>query len=86
MILDMENASTATKRTYTRLDFSVEQEEQLIDYVKGNPALYNPKDVQYKNKNYRDRLWTEFGSTINKSGKKCRCAHNPFIFIIRFTN
>lgn len=56
------------KRTYTRLEFSIEQEEQLIDYVKTNPALYNPKDPQYKSRTYRDRLWEEFGQQINKTG------------------
>lgn len=60
--------TTTTKRTYTRLDFSLDQEEELIDFVKINPALYNPKEPFYKNKMYRDRLWAEFGEKINKSG------------------
>lgn len=59
----------ATKRTYKKLDFSFEEEEQLIEFVKDNPALYDPKDIQYKNKNYRDRLYNDFGATIEKSGK-----------------
>lgn len=58
----------ASKRTYTRLDFTLEQEEKLIEYVKSNAALYNPKDGQYKSRTYRDRLWEEFGQTIEKSG------------------
>lgn len=57
----------AAKRTYTRLEFSLEQEENLIDYVKLNPVLYNPKDSMYKNKMYRDRLWDELGEQLNKS-------------------
>lgn len=56
------------KRCYTRLEFSLEQEEGLIEFVRANPALYNPKDLFYKNKNYRDRKWSEFGTTINKPG------------------
>lgn len=59
----------ASKRTYTRLDFTLEQEEKLIEYVKTNPALYNPKEALYKNKTYRDRLWEDFGSSIEKTGK-----------------
>lgn len=60
---------TTTKRTYTRLDFTLEDEEQLIDFVKSNPALYDPKSPHFKNKMYRDRLWLEFGNKIQKSGK-----------------
>lgn len=64
----MTSNNTKTKRTYTRLEFSLEQEEKLVDYVKVNPALYNPKEEHYKNKTYRDRLWEQFGETINKTG------------------
>lgn len=56
------------KRTYVRLDFSSEQEEKLIEYVQSHSVLYNVKDEMYKNKQYRDRLWGEFGDTINKPG------------------
>lgn len=56
------------KRNYTRLDFSLEQEEELIDFVRQNPALYNPKESLYKNRNYRDRTWNDFGARINKTG------------------
>lgn len=48
------------KRTYTRLDFTTEHEEQLIEFVKANEALYNPSDSLYKNRNHRDHLWAEF--------------------------
>lgn len=61
-------SDAATKRTYVRLDFTQEQEEQLIDFVKTNPVMYNPRDANYKNKMYRDRLWAEFGEKIDKSG------------------
>lgn len=66
----MTTETATTKRAYTRLDFSVEQEEQLIEFIKDNPILYNPKDPGYKNRTYRDRLLAEFGSGINKSGEK----------------
>lgn len=66
----MSTETLTTKRAYTRLDFSVEQEEQLIEYVKEHPALYNPKNSLYKNKTYRDRLLAEFGVQIDKTGEK----------------
>lgn len=59
----------APKRTYNRLDFTLEQEEKLIEHVKSNPALYNPKDSLYKSRTYRDRIWEDFGVTIGKSGE-----------------
>lgn len=61
-------STTTNKRSYTRLDFTLEDEEKLIDHVKSNPAHYNPSDINYKNKMYRERLWTKFAGTINKTG------------------
>lgn len=61
-------SDSSTKRAYTRLEFTLEEEEKLIDHVKSNPALYNPTDKNYKNKMYRDRIWTKFGDTLKKSG------------------
>lgn len=66
----MEMPDTANKRTYTRLEFSPEQEEQLIEFVKANPALFDPKDSHFKNKKYRDRLWNQFGDEIDKKGER----------------
>lgn len=56
------------KRQYVRLEFSSEDEEKLIEYVRENPVLYNVKHPKYKMKQYRDRLWNEFGDTVNKLG------------------
>lgn len=63
-----DKTSSQTKRNYNRLDFTLEQEEQIIDFVRHNPALHNPKESLYKNKNYRDRMWNELGTKINKAG------------------
>lgn len=65
----MEQQQAANKRSYTRLEFSLEQEEQLIEFVKANSPLFNPKDPKYKNKMYRDRLWNEIGEKFEKPGK-----------------
>lgn len=67
--LETDSGTSAKKRTYKKLDFSLEQEEQLIELVKENPALYDPRDLEYKNKKYRDRLLNDFGATIGKTGK-----------------
>lgn len=69
IVNSMENASqSSSKRTSNRLDFTLDQEEELIDFVKLNPALYNPKNAHYKNKMYKDRQWLELGTKINKTG------------------
>lgn len=68
-------SKSANKRLYTRLDFNTEQEEQLIEFVRENQALYNPINSLYKNKNYRDHLWVEFGGKIGKSGKYSCSSH-----------
>lgn len=62
------NNQPKTKRAHTRLEFTRTQEEEIIDYVKLNPALYNPNVPLYKNKMYRDRLWEELGAKWNKTG------------------
>lgn len=64
----MDKKEARTKRTYTRLEFTLEEEEKLIDFVKSNSALYNPKDSNYKNKMYRDRQWEKIADDIGKTG------------------
>lgn len=65
----MESGKVITaKRAYTRLEFTTDQEERLIDFVKSDPPMYNPKDALYKNKSYRDRLWDDIGQKLEKSG------------------
>ncbi|XP_055308526.1 uncharacterized protein LOC129572566 [Sitodiplosis mosellana] len=66
-----KHTNGTTRKTYTKLDFSLEEEEQLIDFVKSNPPLYNPRDERFKNKMFRDRLWAKFGETIKKTGPEC---------------
>lgn len=66
-----EQPQSANKRSYTRLEFSLQQEEQLIEFVKVNPPLYNPKDPQFKNKTYRECLWNQIGEKFDKPGNFC---------------
>lgn len=59
----------ASKRSYTRLEFTKEEEEQIIDFVKQNPLLYDPRNPNYKNRTSRDKLWNDIATSLNKSGK-----------------
>lgn len=56
------------KRNYNRLDFSKDQEEKIISFVKQHPELYNPKHSEYKNKIRRDQLWNDLAKTMDKIG------------------
>lgn len=69
----MANNIPAAKRVYTRLEFSLEHEEELIDFVKLNPALFNPKNPHYKNKMFRDRLWQDIADKLKKNGNCFSC-------------
>lgn len=44
---DQKKKVTAEKK-YEKNLFSMEEEETLIDFVKDNPCLYNPKEKLYK--------------------------------------
>lgn len=65
----MEQPQAANKRAYTRLDFSLEQEEKIIEFVKSNPPLFNIKVPEYKNKMYRDpHMWIQITEKFGKPG------------------
>lgn len=55
-------------KKYTKSSFSSEEEEALIDFVREEPCLFNPKHEQYKNFQYRKRKWIFIGSQLNKTG------------------
>lgn len=59
----------ASKSSYTRLEFTKEEEEQIIDFVKQNPLLYDLRNPNYKNRTSRDKLWNDIATSLNKSGK-----------------
>lgn len=56
------------KRNYKKLEFSLEEEGQIIDFVKQNPSIYNPKDSEYKDRAKRDKLWNDLGEKLSKPG------------------
>lgn len=56
------------KRQYNRLDFSLEDEDTLIDFVKQNPALYDTKNQNHKNRLMKDQLWNKIGEKIGQTG------------------
>lgn len=62
------NQNVSAKRVYTRLEFTREEEEQIISFVKLHPELYNLKHSDYKNKIKKDQLWNDLGITMNKKG------------------
>lgn len=75
------------KRAYHKLDFSLEEEESLIDFVKQNNVLYNPKHRDYKNKMFRDRIWEDIAATLKKTGNILACTvHVGFIHYISLLN
>lgn len=69
-----ENTSTPAiqtkkKREYRRIQFSSEDEEALIEFVKTNQELYDPKHELYKNRDRKTQLWQKIASDLNKTGK-----------------
>lgn len=52
------------KRVYTKLAFSLEDEEKIINFVKENAELYDPKNGEFKNKSHKDKLWNDFAKTL----------------------
>lgn len=61
------------KRTYARLQFTKDEEENIITFVKEHPEIFDPKHENFKNKSHKDKLWNDFGEALEdpKSGLKC---------------
>lgn len=49
--------------------WSAEQDEVLIDFVRGNESLYNIKSKEYRNSQAKQRLWHEIGEILKRTGK-----------------
>lgn len=52
------------KRVYTKLSFSLEEEEKIINFVKEHAELYDPKNKEFKNKGHKEKLWNDFAVTL----------------------
>lgn len=51
------------------LDFSENEKEILIDFVRNNPPLYRQQHERFKDTELKNRLWEEIGRRLNKTGK-----------------
>lgn len=58
------------KRAYSKLQFTRDEEEQIITFVKQNSELYDPKNVKFKDKAHKDKLWNDLAGLFDdtKSG------------------
>lgn len=61
------------KRVYSKLSFSLEDEEKIINFVKEHAELYDPKNGQFKNKGHKDKLWNDLAITFKNDtlGSDC---------------
>ena len=43
--------------------------EQLIEFVRKYPALYNLSNPKYMNSSFKNEIWIKIGEEIEKDGK-----------------
>lgn len=63
------NGNNIKKRAYNKLDFTQDEEEKIISFVKINPELYDPKNSNFKNKIHKEKLWNDLAITMDKTGR-----------------
>lgn len=64
---------TKSKRSnYRRIDFSVEDEEKLIELVKTFPSIYNVSSSEYKDRFLRHKNWQTISENLSKSVEQCK--------------
>lgn len=71
---------TKSKLNYQRTNFSLEDEETLIEFVKTNAELYDPKHKLYANRIRKSQLWQDVASTLRKTGEEVQAIKLFFIF------
>lgn len=49
--------------------FTPEEDEQIIDLVRSNDCLHKVADKQFKNNDYKHRLWSELAKKQNRDGE-----------------
>lgn len=63
---------SATKSTYRRMDFNLDDEERLIELVKSNEFLFNVSHSSYKDRLKRIKTWDDIAQTLSKSSDDCK--------------
>ena len=51
--------------------------EKLIDLVRHNPCLYDPKNPQYKDAIQTRNIWNSIGKALKITGWHIFCIYNP---------
>lgn len=57
-------------KSYQQLQFTSEEEEQLIDLVKENPPLYMAKNKSYKDIELKENIWKKIAHALKKKSGK----------------
>lgn len=51
------------------INWSSEQDEILIDFVRSHESLYNVKSTDYRKTQLKQKLWHEIGAILHRTGK-----------------
>lgn len=60
------------KGNYRKIAFTAEDEERLIELVKGSPSLYSPSNPEYKDKIVRGKAWDNIATSLSKPSSDCK--------------
>jgi hypothetical protein len=57
-------------------NWSSEQDEIVIDFVRNHEAFYNVKSADYRKMQLKQKLWYEVGAILHKTGKNYLLFYN----------
>jgi hypothetical protein len=57
-------------------NWSSEQDEIVIDFVRNHEALYNVKSADYRKMQLKQKLWYEVGTILHKTGENYLLFYN----------
>lgn len=69
--------------------FTPEEDEQIIDLVRSNDCLHKVADKQFKNNDYKHRLWSELAKKQNRDGESIQHIYfdsKQVVFMKKFRN
>lgn len=66
---DLGAPPASTPRAMSNKSFTDQEDAWLCQLISTNPALYDSKLAEYKNRTIRDKTWEEIGKTLYRSGK-----------------